>query len=179
MKPSTSTLALVNGQPSACVSLFDRGLAYGDGLFETLRIHAGKPVLAGLHWDRLQLGLERLAMRLYQIPDIRLFWSTDTGFLNQFRNKGPRDPVVFKVSCFFQGLWRSGRTDPSCSKCCGFQSCEVLLCFLIFSSFLDLSLNLVSFSRSRKEMKQLIFHKKMPCSRRTDLNVIGISEELF
>ena len=47
------------------------------------------------------LGLERLAMRLYQIPDIRLFWSTDTGFLNQFRNKGPRDPVVFKVSCFF------------------------------------------------------------------------------
>ncbi len=64
MKPSTSTLALVNGQPSACVSLFDRGLAYGDGLFETLRIHAGKPVLAGLHWDRLQLGLERLAIPL-------------------------------------------------------------------------------------------------------------------
>ena len=85
------------------------------------------------------LGLERLAMRLYQIPDIRLFWSTDTGFLNQFRNKGPRDPVVFKVSCFFQGLWHSGVADPSCSKCCGFQSCEVLLCFLIFSSFFYLS----------------------------------------
>jgi len=30
------------------------------------------------------LGLERLAMRLYQIPDIRLFWSTDPGFLRQF-----------------------------------------------------------------------------------------------
>lgn len=31
------------------------------------------------------LGLERLAMCLYNIPDIRLFWSTDSGFLNQFK----------------------------------------------------------------------------------------------
>jgi phenylalanyl-tRNA synthetase alpha chain len=33
------------------------------------------------------LGLERLAMILYNIPDIRLFWSKDTGFLNQFNDK--------------------------------------------------------------------------------------------
>lgn len=31
------------------------------------------------------IGLERLTMCLYNIPDIRLFWSTDTGFLNQFK----------------------------------------------------------------------------------------------
>ncbi|XP_067633547.1 probable phenylalanine--tRNA ligase, mitochondrial [Eurosta solidaginis] len=30
------------------------------------------------------LGLERLAMVLFDIPDIRLFWSNDSGFLNQF-----------------------------------------------------------------------------------------------
>lgn len=30
------------------------------------------------------LGLERLAMVLYNIDDIRLFWSTDSGFLTQF-----------------------------------------------------------------------------------------------
>lgn len=41
------------------------------------------------------LGMERLAMKLYDIPDIRLFWSTDTGFLSQF--KVPFDsPVTYK-----------------------------------------------------------------------------------
>lgn len=30
------------------------------------------------------LGLERIAMVLFSIPDIRLFWSTDHRFLSQF-----------------------------------------------------------------------------------------------
>lgn len=42
------------------------------------------------------LGLERLAMCLYQIPDIRLFWSKDTGFLQQFNVKNVNDNVIFK-----------------------------------------------------------------------------------
>ncbi|XP_032218179.1 phenylalanine--tRNA ligase, mitochondrial [Nematostella vectensis] len=32
------------------------------------------------------IGLERLAMRLFDIPDIRLFWSTDERFLGQFKD---------------------------------------------------------------------------------------------
>jgi len=42
------------------------------------------------------LGLERLAMVLYNINDIRTFWSTDTGFLSQFANAGPNTNVNFK-----------------------------------------------------------------------------------
>ncbi|KAF5300529.1 hypothetical protein FQR65_LT09150 [Abscondita terminalis] len=43
------------------------------------------------------LGLERIAMCLYKIPDIRLFWSTDSGFLNQFKFKDLNTPVTYKA----------------------------------------------------------------------------------
>ncbi|XP_015113211.1 probable phenylalanine--tRNA ligase, mitochondrial [Diachasma alloeum] len=42
------------------------------------------------------LGLERLAMCLYNIPDIRLFSSTDSGFLSQFNFDDPSTPVTYK-----------------------------------------------------------------------------------
>ncbi|XP_046375480.1 phenylalanine--tRNA ligase, mitochondrial-like isoform X2 [Haliotis rufescens] len=42
------------------------------------------------------LGLERLAMRLYSIPDIRLFWSCDSGFLSQFDGVPPESDVKYQ-----------------------------------------------------------------------------------
>lgn len=41
-----------NGE-AASVVVTDRGLAYGDGLFETLRIEGGRPVLFALHLQRM------------------------------------------------------------------------------------------------------------------------------
>lgn len=50
----------VNGRPATEVAVQNRGLTYGDGLFETLRISTRGPVLLEYHLDRLQNGAQRL-----------------------------------------------------------------------------------------------------------------------
>ncbi|CAF9939914.1 MAG: hypothetical protein ALECFALPRED_008375 [Alectoria fallacina] len=47
-------------------------------------INAGVPDQVGWAFG---VGLERVAMLLFSIPDIRLFWSKDSRFLKQFSNK--------------------------------------------------------------------------------------------
>lgn len=49
---------------------------------QELLIGAGVPSQVGWAFG---IGLERIAMLLFQIPDIRLFWSRDERFLGQFR----------------------------------------------------------------------------------------------
>jgi len=55
------TLWLVNGQPTG-VDPADRGLAFGDGLFETMAVDDGEIRRLGLHFDRLEHGCRRLAI---------------------------------------------------------------------------------------------------------------------
>lgn len=52
----------IDGRPAETLSVKDRGLAYGDGLFETIAVRAGQPSLLDLHMQRLQAGCERLAI---------------------------------------------------------------------------------------------------------------------
>ncbi|KJH74451.1 aminodeoxychorismate lyase [Pseudomonas sp. ES3-33] len=54
----------VDGQPAHAVSLKDRGLGYGDGLFETIAVRNGTPVLLDRHLVRLLEGCQRLAINL-------------------------------------------------------------------------------------------------------------------
>lgn len=52
----------VNGELSDTLPVTDRGLQYGDGLFETLPVMQEKIPLLNLHLDRLYAGCERLAI---------------------------------------------------------------------------------------------------------------------
>ena len=51
---------------------------------QEILINAGVP--NKISWA-FGVGLERVAMLLFSVPDIRLFWSSDPRFLNQFSNK--------------------------------------------------------------------------------------------
>ncbi len=53
---------LVNGSPEAVVSPVDRGLLYGDGLFETMRVDSGRVPSWSAHLQRLLEGCDRLAI---------------------------------------------------------------------------------------------------------------------
>ncbi len=61
--------SLVNGIPGDQASILDRGLQFGDGLFETLAIVEGQPCLWDSHIARLADGCHHLGIPM---PDIGL-----------------------------------------------------------------------------------------------------------
>jgi 4-amino-4-deoxychorismate lyase len=54
----------VDGEELAQLSVTDRGLHYGDGVFETITVRDGKLRFEALHRLRLEEGCRRLALRL-------------------------------------------------------------------------------------------------------------------
>lgn len=58
----SSASVLVNGVAAETVSVRDRGFQYGDGLFETIAVHRGAPLLWERHIQRLLAGALRLGM---------------------------------------------------------------------------------------------------------------------
>jgi len=57
-------LCWLDGLPANALPPADRGLAYGDGLFETLAVKDGRPRLLQRHLARLAEGCQRLAITL-------------------------------------------------------------------------------------------------------------------
>lgn len=57
---------LIDGQPARQVQADDRGLLYGDGLFETIRCERGQARWLSHHWQRLSAGAARLHL---PVPD--------------------------------------------------------------------------------------------------------------
>jgi 4-amino-4-deoxychorismate lyase len=53
---------LINGQFNESVPVQDRGLHYGDGLFETLAVNGRQPLCWDKHYARLKKGCARLGM---------------------------------------------------------------------------------------------------------------------
>ena len=103
----------VDGQPAhALASLKDRGLAYGDGLFETLAVKAGQPLLLDLHMQRLAQGCSRLAI----VADHSLIRSEllaselpDSGFVSQ------RLGITYSIVCASPAYVKANGTNTATS----------------------------------------------------------------
>jgi 4-amino-4-deoxychorismate lyase len=63
---------MINGEMTQLLPATDRGLHYGDGLFETIAVVNGRPRLWSAHMARLQRGCEVLGLPM---PDLHLLHS--------------------------------------------------------------------------------------------------------
>ena len=58
-------------EAEACVSPFDHGLMTGDGIFEALKVYAGRPFAVRRHLERLQRSAAGLALPLRPADELR------------------------------------------------------------------------------------------------------------
>src|SRR5689334_11783210 len=68
---STALVTWVDGVPTDAVPADDRGLHYGDGLFETLLVRGGRPRFLEAHLARLASGCSRLDIPFGSEPALR------------------------------------------------------------------------------------------------------------
>ena len=61
---------LINGEIADQLPVADRGLQYGDGLFETMAVFRGQPRFWQGHMDRLALGCGLLLPFLLLLPPL-------------------------------------------------------------------------------------------------------------
>ncbi|MDP6795101.1 MAG: aminodeoxychorismate lyase [Verrucomicrobiota bacterium] len=96
--PTTFSSTSLNGRflplDEAKISASDRGFLYGDGLFETIRIHAGRPFLWDWHMTRFTDGSELLRIPLPQATDSLLNMVREL----VARNDGPESVVRIALS---------------------------------------------------------------------------------
>lgn len=65
----TLLAAWCDGHPLTHLDLTERAWAYGDGLFSTVAIVAGRALFEAYHWQRLQLGCQRLGLATTAFQD--------------------------------------------------------------------------------------------------------------
>lgn len=85
---------LLNGQPDAPLTVDDRGLTYGDGLFETIAVRGGEPQHLELHLARLREGCARLRLPFTDWPALaaeirRLAEGRDRAVVKAIVTRGP------------------------------------------------------------------------------------------
>lgn len=98
-------LVWVNGAPGSGVPVLDRGLQFGDGLFETIACVGGRPRFLPLHLERLEFGCERLQMPVPGLETVRAEIETLAGQVDRSIIK----LIVTSGTALARGYGRTGR----------------------------------------------------------------------
>ena len=94
MTDCNKPLVWINGKPGSSLSVFDRGLAYGDGVFETIRVSSTQPTLAKWHWQRLQKSCQTLGIPvdmpqlISEVSGFLATWPVSSGVLKVIVSRG-------------------------------------------------------------------------------------------
>jgi len=109
---ANASITLVNGIETNYVAVDDRGLNYGDGVFETIAVNNNQPVFWGKHWARLQESCEALKLNipdeLVLLKDVRYVLNGHKSGVIKIiitRGRGPRGygyEQDHKVTCIVQ-----------------------------------------------------------------------------
>jgi 4-amino-4-deoxychorismate lyase len=106
---SVAAATLINGQPQTFWSVHDRGLQYGDGLFETLTFVGGRLRWFGHHMARLALGCERLGI---PAPDVALLQAEVQSLLGS-RSRALVKIIVTRGVATARGYRPGGDEEPT------------------------------------------------------------------
>ena len=123
-------MILVNGAMSSALPAADRGLAYGDGVFRTLRVHLGEPLWwldhhAKLLADAGALGLACPPASVLR-DDIRRLADGRDGVAKLILTRGcgergyapPAHPEMTRIASFHNGEGSAGRVDDIVVRWC-------------------------------------------------------------
>jgi 4-amino-4-deoxychorismate lyase len=103
LAPGLPQVVRVDGRPAAAVSPLDRGLHYGDGLFETIACVGGRPRFLSLHLERLLRGCRRLGLAAPGNVELRrellgIAALTDRAVVKLLLTRGPATARGYGVS---------------------------------------------------------------------------------
>lgn len=107
--------ALINGVAADQLSLSDRAIHYGDGLFETIAIRSGRLEFWQRHMQRLARGCERLGITM---PDSELL-------LSEARHLHTMEDAVLKL-IISRGAGGRGYRPPVTQEC---QPTRIITCY--------------------------------------------------
>ncbi|UTW45751.1 aminodeoxychorismate lyase [bacterium SCSIO 12696] len=104
MAAADRTQCWLNGEPATGIDALDRGLAYGHGLFETVRIANGVAPLLDYHLQRLEKGLQVLSIPLDLV-------ALKQHFMDFLAGRGEKGVVKIMVTA---GVGGRGYQTPDC-----------------------------------------------------------------